>query len=388
MSTSFKSQRMLSLYHIFITISIYSTNMFCSVLWDLCRWVGHDLPLPETWNLTRFVVEWFIPYLAPNVSLKLHYIICNLLKEAKRKKVVPGMKTKNNHIARKKFQSVISTTLSAPEDFRETPWGWENQGGLHRGQESFSEWCCLYKETSFVGSTTFLTPASVCGLHSSAVGWLEHSPGSQVSSHEDSGPSGLCPHVIPMTLVNSLTWSTCALEGGQAEEGVERRVKQIWSIITLICRKTQARRAARPSTFPSILPTPPCHEPSTEATPAHWGYSPHFPLSFCLGAEFLQVRVRFIVFLVNLLLFYQRQLKCHSLYEDSRVMTSQPEDVELHQSFHNTVCPPHLQFLPCSVLVNCLNVLFFPKTWNTWRLESVFSIHLNLPDIYSTSVMW
>lgn len=164
------------------------------------------------------------------MSLKLHYIICNLLKEAKRKKVVPGMKTKNNHIARKKLQSVISTTLSAPEDFRgETSWDWENQGGHHGGQDSFSEWCCLYKETSFVGSTTFLTPASVCGLHSSAVGWLEHSPGSQVSSHEDSGPFGLCPHVIPMTLVNSLTWSTCALEGGRAEEGVERRVKQSWS---------------------------------------------------------------------------------------------------------------------------------------------------------------
>lgn len=86
-----------------------------------------------------------------------------------------------------------------------------------------------FQRTSFFGSTTFFTSASVCDLHSSGVGRLEHSPGSQVHSHEGSfsGPSGLCPHVTPMTLVNSLTWATCVLEGGQAEEDVEERVKQI-----------------------------------------------------------------------------------------------------------------------------------------------------------------
>lgn len=67
----------------------------------------------------------------------------------------------------------------------------------------------------------------MCDLHSSGVGRLEHSPGSQVHSYEDSGPSGICPHFTPMTLVNSLTWSICVLEGGQAEEDVEQRVKQI-----------------------------------------------------------------------------------------------------------------------------------------------------------------
>lgn len=64
--------------------------------------------------------------------------------------------------------------------------------------------------------------------------WLEHSPGSHVDSYEDSGSFGLCPHIILMALVNSLTWSTFMLGGGRAEEGTESRVKYKSHCVTLL----------------------------------------------------------------------------------------------------------------------------------------------------------
>lgn len=51
--------------------------------------------------------------------------------------------------------------------------GWENQRGPRGGQEPLPEWYWPSQETSCGSSTTFLTSASVCGLHSSsAAGWL------------------------------------------------------------------------------------------------------------------------------------------------------------------------------------------------------------------------
>lgn len=65
--------------------------------------------------------------------------------------------------------------------------------------------------------------------------WLGHSLGFQVHSYEDpSGPSVLCPHIVPMTVVNLLTWSTCIWGGGEAEEGVESRVQHRPDGVTLL----------------------------------------------------------------------------------------------------------------------------------------------------------
>lgn len=64
--------------------------------------------------------------------------------------------------------------------------------------------------------------------------WLEHSPGSHIDFREDSGSFGLCPHTIPMALVNSLTWATLTLGGGRAEEGIENRVKYKPDCVTLL----------------------------------------------------------------------------------------------------------------------------------------------------------
>lgn len=60
--------------------------------------------------------------------------------------------------------------------------------------------------------------------------------GSQVDSHEGSGPLGLCPCITPMTLVNSLTWSPYMLGGGRAEVGVESRVKYKSDCVILVLK--------------------------------------------------------------------------------------------------------------------------------------------------------
>lgn len=114
--------------------------------------------------------------------------------------------------------------------------------------------------------------------------WLEHSPRSQVDSHEDSASWGLCPHVILMTLVNSLTWSTC-VGRGRAEEGVEHRFKtQIWSNHFLAhVVKFRLGELPGPTLFSSLQPTNACHEPSTEAIPAPWGTN-HLTLPVSVSA--------------------------------------------------------------------------------------------------------
>lgn len=174
---------------------------------------------------------------------------------------------------KKKISKCSKYRIKSSRGFqRRNPLGWENQGGLRRSQESFRK-MLAFQRTSFVGSTTFFTSASVCDLHNSGVGWLEHSCGSQVHSHEDSGPSGLCPHVTPMTLVNSLTWSTCVGRGpGRRGCWAKSKTDLIKSPSYVIVVKFRRGELPAPVHFPSILPTPPCYEPATRATPAYWGY--------------------------------------------------------------------------------------------------------------------
>lgn len=178
----------------------------------------------------------------------------------------------------------------------------------------------------------------------------------------------------------------------QAEEGVEHRVKtQIWSNHPLAhVVKFRLEELPRPSTF--------SQPPANQCLPwtPHWSHtSPPGALttlpSLCLGAEFLQLRTPFCCTycLVDLLLVFQGQFKSHSLYEESRVKTYKPEEVKLlYQNSHSTVRTSHWQFLPCSILANCLKVLFFLKTLNIWRLKNVLSIHLNVLGIYGASVAW
>lgn len=181
-----------------------------------------------------------------------------------------GTRTKQSQ-CKKKISKYSWYRIKCSRGFqRRNPLGWENQGGLHRGQESF--WKMLaFQRTSFVGSTTFFTSASVCDLHSSGVGWLEHSPGSQVHSHEDSGPSGLCPHVTPMTGELSYLVNMCVGRGpGRRGCWAKSKTDLIKSPSYVV--KFRWGELPGPVHFPSILPTPPCYEPPTKATPAHWGY--------------------------------------------------------------------------------------------------------------------
>lgn len=112
------------------------------------------------------------PMLGPHTGCK-GYLKQN---ETKRKKGGTRNEDKTTTMQEKNFKMPYtwSTKLSAPENFKgEISLGWENQGGLQGGLESSSECCWLSKETSFVGSTTFLTSASVRDLHSAGVDrWL------------------------------------------------------------------------------------------------------------------------------------------------------------------------------------------------------------------------